>query len=733
MTNEHEHVAADRPLMARSDIAANSTLKALRNTLAYALLVSLFALLWFNAAPANAQTPVLDDISAPSAAAYSLRKLRAAYTGSAVRVRRSSDNAEANIGFASNGDLDTTALLAHVGGGNGFVTTWYDQSGNGSNATQATAANQPRIVSNGVLHTLGGRPTIRSFGVTEKLFFTSAALGSATAFSFNSVSTVGANGSRKYAMLFGSGFGSPQGSTAGIRWGLFGQGNLSADGIGWAGPDSNLVLGNGNLIAPSTNYVQTFLKSSTAWNYYQNGGLASANIQDTTRPTSEFRGVIFSERTDAYTANANCSELVLFPSALSTTDRQTLEINQGLYYDTSVSAGLFGLWQSDGAGGSGTATTTNLLQTWSAQLVSHASQTNNAGTFNGSAPLSQYINRVTGTDVVSDAEFDAGFTITGKAAAGAQSTIRFYLDNDRTNGTEEIGTQLTNGSNGVTWTYDNATGEYTISFAAGSAALQQATHNTYGSGVHKLTVDTDGSGVMQATEASRLFLVANGTALTTDTGQALQNYSVQDRPTGNVFVYFYGDPDGNGIGLWTLLDNTDTASNPGVSTADRDGLSLNSNADWDYYNAGTVLAGTQATTGNTALGFVTSIAAQVWEFQMGQSASTAMNWSTAKTWAGNHTDRGSNTSRMASLAETLALYAANFAGGNTPGAVEAMTSLTSTTTTTVAGENNAPGGWTGTNIWTAAPTPSGNAVVSLSLGHVLDDLGTATYNVAAVL
>ena len=226
-------------------------------------------------------------------------------------------------------------------------------------------------------------------------------------------------------------------------------------------------------------------------------------------------------------------------------------------------------------------------------------------------------------------------------------------------------------------------------------------------------------------------IVASGTAQTADTGQALQNYSVQDRPTGNVFVYFYGDPDGNGIGLWTRLDNTDTASNPSAVATDRDLATLNSNADWDYYNAGTVLAGTQATTGNTALGFVTSIAAQVWEFQMGQSASTAMNWSTAQTWAGNHTDRGSNTSRMASLAETLALYAANFAGGNTPGAVEAMSNLTSTTT--VAGENHAPGGWTGTNIWTAAPTPSGNAVVSLSLGHVLDDLGTATYNVAAVL
>lgn len=73
------------------------------------------------------KTFILDRISPASAAAYSLRKLRAAYSGSAIRVRRSSDNLEADIGFTAYGDLDQVALLAHCGAGNGFVTTWYDQ------------------------------------------------------------------------------------------------------------------------------------------------------------------------------------------------------------------------------------------------------------------------------------------------------------------------------------------------------------------------------------------------------------------------------------------------------------------------------------------------------------------------------------------------------------------------------------------------------------------------------
>ena len=84
-----------------------------------------------------------------AAAAYSLRKLRAAYSGSAIRVRRANDNTEQNIGFTALGELDTTTLTSFCSGTNGFVKTWYDQSGNSNDATQATAANQPQIVSSG--------------------------------------------------------------------------------------------------------------------------------------------------------------------------------------------------------------------------------------------------------------------------------------------------------------------------------------------------------------------------------------------------------------------------------------------------------------------------------------------------------------------------------------------------------------------------------------------------------
>jgi hypothetical protein len=100
----------------------------------------------------NPITPLLLDSYPNAAVAYSLRKLRNAYSGNAIRVRRSSDNAEQDIGFIGN-LLDTASLLTFCGVGNGFVTTWYDQSVNNNNASIPTASSQAQIVSAGTMIT----------------------------------------------------------------------------------------------------------------------------------------------------------------------------------------------------------------------------------------------------------------------------------------------------------------------------------------------------------------------------------------------------------------------------------------------------------------------------------------------------------------------------------------------------------------------------------------------------
>jgi len=111
---------------------------------------------------------LLLDTYTGSAAAYSLRKLRTLYTGDAVEVYNGSSYAD--IGFDGSGELDTTALAAHCGSNDGFVSKWYDQSGNSNDAAQATTASMPKIYdgTTGVV-TENGKPAVEFDGTNDYL------------------------------------------------------------------------------------------------------------------------------------------------------------------------------------------------------------------------------------------------------------------------------------------------------------------------------------------------------------------------------------------------------------------------------------------------------------------------------------------------------------------------------------------------------------------------------------
>ena len=135
---------------------------------------------------------LLLDLYPSAAAAYSLRKLRTAYSGSAVRVRASTSGAEGDVSFDVNSTISASSTLTvtavgtsglsigqqvtfstfwNAGGSNQnvFVTTWYDQSGNARNATQATQASQPQIVSSGVVILTNTKPSPQYDGVDDSL------------------------------------------------------------------------------------------------------------------------------------------------------------------------------------------------------------------------------------------------------------------------------------------------------------------------------------------------------------------------------------------------------------------------------------------------------------------------------------------------------------------------------------------------------------------------------------
>jgi hypothetical protein len=243
---------------------------------------------------------------APSTAAYSLRKLRNAYAGSAIRVRRSSNNAELDIGFTASGDLDTTTLLTFVGSGNGFVTTWYDQSGNGRNATQTTAGEQPQIVANGAVITMNGRPVV-SFDGTDLLNTPSFILG-------NTVVTVARRSGYNQPVVEGANVSSQD---RGL-WGLRAGGNDFTTHLNYGinGGPLDATNADGFPINVLQIVSQTVAKGTVATtaSIWRIGGGSGGYVR----------------------LNGFISEMVAISSLLSTTDRQTIERNQGAYYGITV-------------------------------------------------------------------------------------------------------------------------------------------------------------------------------------------------------------------------------------------------------------------------------------------------------------------------------------------------------------------------------------------------------------
>jgi hypothetical protein len=143
--------------------------------------------------------PLLLNLYPSAAAAYSLRKLDSTYTGSAIRVRRSSDNTETNIGFVSN-QLDTSTLITFCGVGNGFISKWYDQSGNARDLVQVTAGSQPKIVNSGTVYTTNSKPSVYLLG--GKVDFPTGFLNGATNVSLQMVINID-NGATDNIGLFG--------------------------------------------------------------------------------------------------------------------------------------------------------------------------------------------------------------------------------------------------------------------------------------------------------------------------------------------------------------------------------------------------------------------------------------------------------------------------------------------------------------------------------------------------
>jgi hypothetical protein len=249
---------------------------------------------------------------------------------------RTSDGAELDIGFIGE-DLDVVTLLAFVGLANGEIVIWYDQSGNGRHAVSPTAASRPRIVVNGVLQTQNGKPEIRFDGVDDYLAAASPLIDTTHSLFILFTPTI----ENEFGTVFGQWKSGENGrfyvianqvSVGPISAGRLNVANTSSTGGGGSGGSAiDVAISNTPTLITSISTT-----GSEQWKLFKNGAeWDSATISRVYTGVNSAIGSL-NGTGSLFPFDGTVSELISFPSVLSTTNRQTLERNQGKYYSITV-------------------------------------------------------------------------------------------------------------------------------------------------------------------------------------------------------------------------------------------------------------------------------------------------------------------------------------------------------------------------------------------------------------
>jgi hypothetical protein len=267
--------------------------------------------------------------------AFSVRRLTGTYIGNAMQVRRSSDNATLNIGFTAAGELDQAALLAFVGSGDGFVSIWYDQSGNGRNVTATNNTRQPRIVTAGVLNTRNGKPAIVFDGSNDYLQTTSFPTTGFTGFSANVVAnwTTTGNTVGNIQVLLDNNHSNSQGFVFQDRPDLTNRpltmGYVGASGTG-AGANDLITTGN------STMRIASMVVDATSLKGYRDGLLFGNAARSGAFGNTNILAIGGWANSGTRNLNGAIPEVLVFNSAISDANREIIECNQSNYYNVTL-------------------------------------------------------------------------------------------------------------------------------------------------------------------------------------------------------------------------------------------------------------------------------------------------------------------------------------------------------------------------------------------------------------
>lgn len=268
-----------------------------------------------------------------AAAAYSIRDIGAG--GVVVRVRRSTGGEQ---DFSAS-EITSGALATYVGAGNdGFVKTWYDQSGNGNNATNTTTSEQPTIVSSGTY--VGGVKFTGAADGSSPTYLTTGSRIGYTASHFCTYVIDDKTDQSPFTAIIG---GRANSSAVGYQIGVSGVSSGKRPQVFYygTGGDANYAL---TLAADGLNSTETALitieRSGQNVKAYKNGNLTNLNYlaHNITTPTQDFNRIGTAQRLDQTVTGTGLGgilkEVIMWESDLSG-DRSDIETNIKDHYSIS--------------------------------------------------------------------------------------------------------------------------------------------------------------------------------------------------------------------------------------------------------------------------------------------------------------------------------------------------------------------------------------------------------------
>lgn len=294
----------------------------------------------------------LDNIQTGLFSAWSIsRRLRTAYSGSIIRIRRSSDNAEQNIGWNSSGFVDLSAISLFCGSGDGFVTTIYDQSGGSRNFTQSTTTLQPIVYEAGTAVTRGGRLAAKFVAADARRMAVSSSTAtydfiSSSGASFAIVSSSNDTAAAKFLIATRNGTGDV--NSPGFRVGLTATEQLQVETSRLSGPSlgtsvssTETTTGNtANCILAIVLDPSNATAASRAFGWRNGTALVGFANAQTGTPAVENAAIgnltLGSGATGLLPHDGTIQECVIWSNFISNATRDLYESNAGAFYGITV-------------------------------------------------------------------------------------------------------------------------------------------------------------------------------------------------------------------------------------------------------------------------------------------------------------------------------------------------------------------------------------------------------------